>query len=178
MAYVREALQSKFWDRLVSADTKEEINALYNDYGTHIITAYTLGGWAESSTATVNTSTSIGGNLKMAYSSSAGANIGMGSYGFGISTAMNVHADIKAQYNSNGYVTKSYCEVIGGAGGVTLTGDPSVATNVYNEWISSINTDTAEIVVDEKLELLGIWNILPEKGYEVQKARMEQVFMH
>ncbi len=175
---VRSILKDQFKTALLAADTESEINALYDLYGTHFIAAYSLGGWAEATTSTVNTSSSIKNELKDAFSSEAGAKASAGEYGAGLSIAFSLQNTISSTYNTSEYKTATYNKVYGGKGGLVFS-DASQANTVYNNWVNTINpydSTTTEIVVDNNLELVGIWDLLPAEN-TAQIAKMKQVFI-
>lgn len=147
----------------------EEFFALY---GTHIITAYSAGGEAYASYQGSDlTSTSSSSNE---WSVDATAQL-----------STRVVLDAKAGFDMvssagssntiSGTVKQTSTKVTGGTG-FSLENILSGGEEVINTWLSSLNKDTIQILNDDKLKLLPVWELLYQEEYQNRKTALEEYF--
>ena len=139
---VQEQLTTTFKEDLLNASPAY----VFDKYGTHFLTQYTLGGWVDVNIFSTeklinnqfNTSTGLEGTI----------------------TALNkINAD--SSYHNSNYV--SHTLVYGGSGGVVHTTDPNAFSNLISSWTGSFDKSNYEIVTvpGNNVKFEGIWELLP-----------------
>ena len=141
-------------------------------YGTHLITAYTAGGMAGVYSSTIKNKNSLGGSVAVEYENSINGSGTVEGIQLGGDAALKVKVDIDGKSSDYGWETKSDTYAYGGDDAVCFAGGKFE----YDEWYSSIDVESnAAILVDEKLELIPLWELLPPTGYE---DRVLELLMH
>ncbi|MGM9597982.1 MAG: bacterial Ig-like domain-containing protein [Eubacteriales bacterium] len=148
----------------------EEFFALY---GTHIITAYSAGGEAYASYQ----------GRDLASTSSSSNEWGVDAT---VQLSTRVALDAKAGFDfatssGNGDSTSSTVKqtstkVTGGTG-FSLENILSGGEDVINDWLSSLNEDTIQILSDDTLKLLPVWELLYQDEYEDRRTELEEYFI-
>jgi len=178
-----------YWNAL-SQDAKDALlgvgvsgsnmDLLFSTYGTHIITSYNFGGRTEHYTSIIRTASqseesimSLTGN-----GSSGGINI------LGLQASVDKNkttietAETLAATGRYEYSVKSY--VFGGNMSLGSALDPKSDPVDFDNWLNSISpadpVNTTEVFVDDKLELVGIWELLPP-GNEARQAEIQKAFL-
>lgn len=156
---IQEQLTQRFKDDLLYASPEY----VFNTYGTHFLTKYTLGGTIDayiySTEKTIN----------QQFEKSEGAD--------------GIIVDINKFINTNGAAGYSHVSgtyTTGGTGGI-VTGviDPYQLATIKNTWSSSFNCSTncrMVIVGNNPVEFKGIWELLPE-GYEDRYYELAQKYI-
>jgi hypothetical protein len=147
---------------------------IFNTYGTHFLTEYTMGGWIEagifssdtSSHKTVERSNGLEGTITALHTSEISAN------------------EAKSNYRSRAVA-------YGGSGGLLTSFDPIAAQGTINNWINSFDRvdfwNVTEILTipgdgNNRTNLEGIWELLPngneERRYELIIRYMELALEH
>jgi hypothetical protein len=176
---VRAQLTEKFLDDLINVRIEDVYEKLFKEYGTHIITGYSAGGWVEylftshQRTESVNTSDKNNFELAMKAVVSYGVTVeadGLYSKMEAVETAAK-SLDFTSESETRGY---------GGRGPATLTGDPKDVQTAVSAWLATLDLKspaTWEIMLNDKLQLVGIWDLLPdEPKYRERKQELIQAF--
>ncbi len=150
------------------------VNSLLNDdpevfftnYGTHLITRYTLGGCVATSYTGNFSSTTTASSLQknVSYDKEASGAIGFKD---------KLDSEIKSE-SSNGEesnIKQGYTYTVGAE-----PGSISLTTAGVDSWDVSANQDYAVAIVDSKLALLPVWELLYQDEYEYRKIELEQYF--
>ncbi|MCL2087503.1 MAG: MAC/perforin domain-containing protein [Oscillospiraceae bacterium] len=163
-------------EALLNSTTQSEIYDLFRNYGTHIIASYNVGGYLDKTATIVNTNRKESSDIR----SNMDVKVGADFSGFGVSASVDTHfknasAMKQMQSNANMETTNSIRAVGGdkGVGKAMSSTDPAD----YDEWWESIERSNSDIVADDSLELIGIWEILPPSEAR-QKRWLESAFLH
>ena len=158
--------------------TDKNIRQLFKDYGTHIITSYTLGGNAGLTVSTVETKKSSNRYAKDDFDSK----VSLAASAFGVSGSAEFTAsymketqtlDQNSNYSSN---TKAFAN--GGRGMISTTPDPVQLNLTMQNWVASIKPgENTTVLVDGNLQLAPIWDLLPS-GNEARRRELQQEFQN
>jgi uncharacterized protein YjdB len=149
---IQGQLNPQFLADITNPNVKPE--KIFDTYGTHFLTEYTMGGWAEASIYSIdqsinqsfNSSSGVEGTITKMIESGASLNLGTSTY-------------------------KSETKTYGGYGGVITAPDLPAAQTILNNWINSFNrTDywnVCEILAmpgdgNNRIKFEGIWELLPD----------------
>lgn len=148
----------------------EEFFALY---GTHIITAYSAGGEAYASyqgrdlASTSSSSNEWGVDATVQLSTRVALDAKVG---FDFATSSG-NGD-----STSSTVKQTSTKVTGGTG-FSLENILSGGEDVINDWLSSLNEDTIQILSDDTLKLLPVWELLYQDEYEDRRTELEEYFI-
>lgn len=146
-------------------------------YGTHILTAYTAGGEAGISLSSVKTEESSSVDLSAEYSSNAEASGTLRGITAGMNSALKLMGKVGVDTESKGYKAEANLYAYGGNDAVAFSGSGEGTTFNYSDWLNSLNEDNAMILVDKRLKMIPIWNLLPDVGYESRGLDLAMYFM-
>jgi hypothetical protein len=147
---IRRQLEPNFLNELRTATN---IAHLFEKYGTHVLTSYAVGGWAEFQISTFNSRESFDIGIKVAYENAASAK--------GFEAGMKLNTDVNVSNLTADERTFASARIVGGRGGIPNFESPNSAFAVYNTWTGTVTAETAEILTDDNLILTGIWELLP-----------------
>ena len=154
---VQSQLDENFLNELITA---KDIEGFFNKYGTHVLTSYVVGGWAEFQVSSMNKTESIDTTLKAAYESAASFSIDTET----INTELDLITNITTNFNNSNYSHSATARIIGGTGGIPnfINTNESVAST-YSAWTNTVTAEEGkhEILTDKNLILTGIWELLP-----------------
>ncbi len=177
---LQQQLNPEFLKALLNAsDIKTEI---FEKYGTHFITSYSLGGYSEFNLSTVVTNEEMSDTDIRNYGATVSAS---GRKGIGLKVGATASADMTTSSEtfcqSGKAKTQVKCTVVGGVGGISLSDtDSSQIENTINRWLDSfiISGDNANcgMLVDSNLKLNGVWELLPD-GYEDRKRELMKKYL-
>jgi len=158
-------LSDAFVSALTGADgsTPEEFFA---KYGTHIITAYTAGGEAGVSLSSVKDSSSTDIDFSEMYEINAEASITESGITNGMSAALNLKNKVGVGIDTNGYDSNATIYAYGGTKSVAFTNNGDTTTFNYTNWADTLTNEESMVLVDERLKMIPIWNLLPSTGFE------------
>lgn len=147
----------------------EEFFALY---GTHIITAYSAGGEAYASyqgsdlasTSSSSNEWSLDATVQLSTNVVLDAKVGFDMVSSGSSSD-----------TTSSTVKQTSTKVTGGTG-FSLENILSGGENVINDWLSSLNEETIQILNDDTLKLLPVWELLYQDEYEDRRTELEEYF--
>ncbi|MCL2080653.1 MAG: MAC/perforin domain-containing protein [Oscillospiraceae bacterium] len=165
---VQRQLDRNFLSELIN---EKNIERLFTRYGTHILTSYSVGGWAEFQTSTINTKENSDNDVKMKYETS----VSFSGVGTSMDAAMDLGAYVNEKYNSENYRSFSSARIVGGSGGIPNFSDPNSVSSVYNTWLGTVPA-RPELLTDKNLVLTGIWELLPQ-GNEKRYMELVQEFV-
>ena len=165
---------------------------LFSNYGTHVITSYNMGGRVEQYTSIVKTSSESDESLmtEMGYNRTT-ATTANASGGYGIVSASvdfnreteetkNVLTNASRLENKDGYEVDKVSQVFGGNKDLGKVLDPNSTVSDFSGWLNSIDPtnpeDTTDILIDDMLGVVGIWELLPQ-GYAARKAELQKAFL-
>lgn len=144
-------------------------------WGSHIITRYTAGGQAYASYQGSDMTHTVTG--ASSWESNTSASLGIGEL-FKIKVGLDLAASEDHTNTTEGKVKQTVMEVTGGDGGsfsmnsLLEGGDAAV-----NSWISSLKADNnLEILNDEQLKMLPIWELLIQDEYADRRVELEEYF--
>ncbi|MCL2055221.1 MAG: Ig-like domain-containing protein [Oscillospiraceae bacterium] len=163
-----DVIQSQLSEQFKSDIVNMPVERLFNTYGTHFLTEYTLGGWAEAGVHSADNSvikeeeikTGVEGTITALYNSKVGIN----------------------SFNSR---YRAFATTYGGFGGLAISSDINTVNSTINSWISSFNRsdywNVCEIVTipgdgNNRINAEGIWELLP-KGYEDRRYELMEHYM-
>ncbi len=170
-------LNDRFKEKLIN---EQNIEFLFEEYGTHMITRYQCGGWATSYSSAISDSYDFNNSAKA--SVNVETPISMGEDVFQVN--YDIHAERKFEEigKDKGSIVTSWSEVYGGKNFFTDKSDGTIDADAYNEWLTSLTQkdgltggNTTQILTDDQLELVAIWDIIPDK-YAARKAKLEKYF--
>ncbi|MCL1820469.1 MAG: Ig-like domain-containing protein [Oscillospiraceae bacterium] len=163
----QSAIQSQLDPTFINDLKNADPFLVFQKYGTHFITSYAMGGWSEFTASTIATKEASSENistLNKVYAESSAKASGV-SVGGKVSAELGV--DLSTEYNKNGFSSSSSNRTRGGIGGITFTNNEDKVTETYNAWLRTFTPVNSYILVDQYLQLRGIWELLPD-GYEVR----------
>jgi len=174
---IQNEVDPTFLNALKNArDIKRDI---FDKFGTHFITSYAMGGWSEFNLSTINTNISTSQKDKENYGTEVSASGGYGSVTAGASATFDLTNATEEACKTGNFESQSRSITYGGAGGINFSSDATKITDTYNAWLNTFNVsgDKANcyILVDDNLQLTGIWELLPD-GYEARKKQLIQEF--
>jgi len=174
--YSNGYLSDAFINALTGADgsTPEEF---FKEYGTHILTAYTAGGEAGISLSSVQTDTSLEIDLSAEYSSGAEASGTIDGITAGMNSALELKGSVGVDNKKEGFDSDATIYAYGGTEAVAFSNSGDSTTFNYSDWLNSLNEENAMILVDERLEMIPIWNLLPKTGYEDRILELTMYFI-
>jgi len=166
--------------------TEEFINALtgndgtsaeefFNTYGTHIITSYTAGGTAGVYSSTVKTTSSKDVSVEAMYSQSIDASGSVNDISIGGKSALELKAKVKGESDESNCETVSDTYAHGGNDSICFKGD---GTFDYVNWVNSIDSSNAVILIDERLKMVPIWTLMPTIGNEERILELTSYFIN
>jgi len=175
---IQSELDPVFLNALKNSDNiKRDI---FEKYGTHIVTAYDMGGWTEYNLSTVNKNSSTSEAQKNDYGAAIDISGGAGTVSAGVKASTDITTSSEAVQKTGNFESSSSQETSGGKGGINFTQDDTVFTNTINNWLNSFVVSGADancsMLLDEELRLEGIWELLPD-GYEVRKKQIMQEYI-
>ena len=157
---IQENLNQQFINDLANPNVSP--GYIFNTYGTHFLTAYNAGGKIERLRSVVNTKTTIAADLRIDFETKAGVS----GPGLAAKADFDLGVKIAGEYDRGDYITKEFFDIRGGVGGVSFSDNAEFNTNVVNAWINSFvrsgSNANCAILVDDGLDLVGIWGLLPE----------------
>ena len=165
--YENDYLRGSFINALTGEDgtTPEEFFAIY---GTHIITRYTAGGVAGIYSSSTRTKESSTVELKTLYSQNSEASASAEGIDVGAKNALELQLKIKGEEESNKFETSQKVYAYGGSEAVAFKtdSDGNATEFLFQDWANSIDENNANVLVDKRLHLTPIWELLPDTGYE------------
>ena len=179
-----DVLSSAFKNAIETMEKTENnvgmIQDFFMNFGTHVITSYNFGGYAECTVSIVKTSATESKSIEDQFD--VGAVIGGGAYGFEASIEMN---NSVRQAISESSTTESFAQnidgyVVGGSEGHAEVMDPTASLSDYSRWLDSIKPSepkaSTEILIDGSLELVGIWELIPNSKAQL-RMQMQAEYM-
>lgn len=173
---VRDFSNGYLSETFINALTGEDGSSaeeFFNTYGTHIITSYTAGGTAGVYSSTVKTSTSSAVSLEAMYSSNIGASGTIEGIQLGGNDALDFQATVKGKSDESNCITNSDTYAHGGDSSICFKD----GTFEYTNWVNSIDSENAIILIDEHLKMVPIWNLMPVTGHEDRILELTTYFM-
>jgi len=160
------ALSEGFKEEISMLQTDEDIAAFFAKYGTHIITAYTVGGEAcytySGEKVEAAESMSVDENI------SVSAGVSVGAFG-----SVKASVDLANHVDSSGTSSTTDVSAYGyQKGGV---GIPFKETDI-TAWEQTITDSTMEILVNDSLQMIPIWELLAQEGQADLRARLKNYF--
>lgn len=160
-----------FYDDFVDALLTATPAELFENYGTHIITRYSAGGEAYASYQGSN----IKKNLASSETWEANASVQLST-----NVVLDIKAGLDAKVNKENQEThedvmKSMKTNVTGGDGFSLN-DILSSESTVNKWLASLDRDKIEILSDDDLRLLAIWDLLVDDKYADRKVELEQYF--
>ena len=160
-----------FYDDFVDALLTATPAELFENYGTHIITRYSAGGEAYASYQGSN----IKKNLASSETWEANASVQVST-----NVVLDIKAGLDAKVNKENQEThedvmKSMKTNVTGGDGFSLN-DILSSESTVNKWLASLDRDKIEILSDDDLRLLAIWDLLVDDEYADRKVELEQYF--
>ena|GEM_PF-3103423 len=165
-----------------AALTSGSILELFNIWGTHVITSYSLGGQAQTFTTIIRTEESSNEVSSILKAVGGGFGVGFGPISFGVNrskTTMETAEILRREYN---FQVDSWSTVIGGNAELARALNPNSEISDYERWMNSIDPDrpedTTDIIINDQLTLTGIWELLPpQPQYEARRAEIQKVYL-
>ena len=177
---LRNCLDPQFERDLTSVATVNDAHRLFNNYGTHMIRGYSLGGVMEISNYYATNSASYTQQNTLSLQSQLTAAVGAANIGSNFSFEQVYGSKENAEYAESNYNFRSF----GGDAtqamsinhlftfGETLAG----YGYVYGNWINSINQGESLTIVGvpEQTAMIPLWNLLPN---EPSSARIRNLLV-
>ena len=156
------------------------IDDLFRQYGTHIVTHYNLGAYAENTMSTIKTDSAVTESIEEKF----GLDSKNTASGSGLNAAVNANIDTKNKIdntaNTEGFSKNIYSVIHGGTIGAAAVLDPETSLAQYETWLNSVNSsnpaDSCAIFLDGSLELIGIWELLPDT-YAARKEELKKAYL-
>lgn len=174
--YSNGYLSQAFIDALTGADgsTPKEF---FDKYGTHIITAYTAGGEAGVYVGGMSEDKDVKIDLDFEYSSDSGASGIISDVTAGMDSALKFKAGVDANISSKKYKAGAEIYAHGGSKSVAFSTSNGTTTFNYSNWSDSFDEKNAIVLVDNRLKMIPIWNLLPKTGYEERAIDLAMYFI-
>ena len=164
---IRNNLSNKFYSDLISVKDDSSAAKLFEKYGTHLLTGYTLGGIFEMTNYYATNSSSYVKQNNTSFS----AQVGVAISSYGASTDFSFSQSYGMNDN-NSYAVNNYkCQTYGGLTFPGLTIDQAFswyetltgAGYVYDIWTDSINNGQNLVIVDvpQSSQMIPLWDLLP-----------------
>jgi hypothetical protein len=161
------------------------IDEVFRIYGTHLLTRYALGGYAEHTQAIVKTDSSISWGIEAAFGQSSGLDeVSLTAAGIPLEVGANTTFGLRGAYNQSshraGFDFVEHSFIHGGRGveGSLMIGEWNAGT--LQTWVDSIRPDddlaTTAIIHNEQLQFIGIWELLPNE-FVTRRRALEQAYL-
>ncbi|MCL1881192.1 MAG: MAC/perforin domain-containing protein [Oscillospiraceae bacterium] len=169
-------LRSDFMELLANGDPA----VLFERYGTHLLSRFGSGVFAEYMQAIAKTSSSTSESITRYFNIGGGANVTAPVKGATVAVGVNAsrafqYARTAAALHSD-FEATSHMAIHGGetAVGAMAMGDWSPDT--VSAWVESVTPTNAAILLDDSLRFIGVWELLPP-GYELRRYELARAFV-
>lgn len=163
----------------ITAINTMKAEEFFKQYGTHIVTGYSAGGYSYASYEGESLATNA------SFSDSRNVTVGLG---MDISTFVGLKGEMKISENSDGSTSTSNNSVlsgratVGGNGNILDLSKDGVNTADVNNYIDSITNKNSRIIVDDNLKMLSVWDFVYASGdkslYSAAQALEEYYYEH
>jgi len=170
---IENYLMSSFIDAIKNEDPK----TFFEKYGTHIITAYTAGGTAGVYSHSRRTESQTDFDLSGEYKSEAGVSTTIEGVTGGAESAFQIAASVDLNESNKNYKSEGGVYVYGGGGaGIVAFSEKNFT---FEGWVDSIDNNNAVVILDERLRLMPIWELLPDyDGREDRELQLMDYFIN
>ena len=169
-------LNDRFKDRLIN---EQNLDALFDEYGTHMITRYQSGGWATSYSSAISESYDFNNAASASVNIETPINLGKI---FEVNNNIRADRVFEEIGSDKGSVVTSSSEVYGGNNFFSNITTGTVNEAAYNEWLATLTARDAitggnktQIISDDLLEMVAIWDLLPDE-YASRKSKLENYY--
>ncbi len=169
-------LSDSFRNALIN---EQNLELLFKNYGTHMVTRYHCGGTASSFTSGVSDTYDFSSTANR--QSEFDVNLGEKDV-FSANVGIRFEQQLEQNNQIQGTSVVSNSKFLGGDNFFASSKDGTVDETKYNEWLKSLSERDAitggnktQILTDDVLELVPIWDILPDE-YAARKAKLEKYF--
>ena len=166
---LKNNVDAEFLDLLTDSTVSPKL--IFDRYGTHFITSYEMGGYAETFMGIVNNRQ----RFSNAEDIRALLEVEGKSKVLSVQAAVELYESLATYQEIDDSSTFFSGRVVGGVGGLDYTGDPRLMNDVYNRWLQTFNPKqgsgfNCEILLDVRyvndvpttsLSMMGIWELLP-----------------
>lgn len=173
------SISQEFRSALVKITDDESIEKFFQQFGTHILTSYETGGNAQ----LIYSSSSFSKEATKSFSEDISVSAGVDVEGIcGVHASFDQHKDESSSSSSSSEKAECYARTN------TVHGCPFVVTDnqtaalkeqisAVNEWNDKLNDPTTtEIVINENLDFLPIWELLVDEKDAETRARLEEYY--
>ena len=182
-AIIWEALNPSFrrdvtdYLSLNSSGDSDIILRFFDKWGSHIVTSYNFGGLAEYNISISRVERSSSNSIASRVNHQGSLNARIGSF---FNTSNSVELD-NAESSINEFRTDDYFIARSGRlSGGTGSGTALAALSEWNlgdidTWLNSVTPQTSDILIDNNLSMVGIWELLPPTMVR-ERAMLERAF--
>lgn len=176
---VWNSLSADFKSMLLNANTAPQIDDLFNNYGTHILTSYAIGGWAEFTLTSITDDTKLSSSTKTAKEEAITAGVSGGFAGFSastdVSTSWGKSESLASELSKSNTNTKAYSIAYGGT---AASGNDALNSSQIASWLNSVTSasGSSELVVNDNLQMLGIWELIPDEYAALRESIKKRFF--
>ena len=176
---LRDALDPVVLNQLL---TSTNYDWLYNNYGTHLVLGYSAGGTFElrARASTVDTKKRLTESTDTTHTIPISASAIAKVVDISTTTTINDIVNV-AQSWTDSSITKTITS--GTVGGPPLTVDiltqsPAAVREQVQNWMNSVNESNANIIADQNLNLVPIWELLPANALARKAELIREFYKH
>ena len=147
-------------------DATEKIDKLFNDYGTHVVMSYYIGGTMEFTNHVYSTESKAEDDLKAM--SSLGSSL-LGTQEITVGAEFSFDAAAKISWSE----TKSNEDRRIRAYGGIYSGTSTITETAYSDWLTSLQNGNTRIIDFDYSNFPGVWELANDEASAVIKARYE-----
>ena len=165
------------------ANDPSSIAELFDVYGTHVITGYNFGGYAEQTMTIIKTDANAEETIDETFGFNTENNLKISGFEATVNANLETSMKMSSQSSNNSFSQNRYSVISGGVEDHKLALEYSDQTGL-NNWMNSIQASSprssTEIFLDDSLQMIGIWELLPnttqyaERKIELQLAYLEK----